>query len=64
MLLIINDRFLENKNFFDEALQVGTARYENKMTTGLRKQSKSFPANLLAGMYGFKDGAFFDAPKE
>ena len=25
---------------------------------------KSFPANLLAGMYGFKDGAFFDAPKE
>jgi LemA protein len=25
---------------------------------------KSFPANLLAGMYGFKDAAFFDAPKE
>jgi LemA protein len=25
---------------------------------------KSFPANLLAGMYGFKDGKFFDAPKE
>ena len=25
---------------------------------------KSFPANLLAGMFGFKDAAFFDAPKE
>jgi LemA protein len=25
---------------------------------------KSFPANMLAGMYGFKDAAFFDAPKE
>jgi LemA protein len=25
---------------------------------------KSLPANLLAGMYGFKDGAVFDAPKE
>lgn len=25
---------------------------------------KSFPANLLAGMYGFKDAAFFEAPKE
>jgi LemA protein len=25
---------------------------------------KSFPANLLAGMFGFKGAAFFDAPKE
>jgi LemA protein len=25
---------------------------------------KSFPSNLLAGMYGFKEGAFFEAPKE
>ena len=25
---------------------------------------KSFPANMLAGMYGFKEAAFFDAPKE
>jgi LemA protein len=25
---------------------------------------KSFPSNLLAGMYGFKDAAFFEAPKE
>jgi LemA protein len=25
---------------------------------------KSFPANLLAGMFGFKDAAFFEAPKE
>ncbi|HUN53539.1 MAG TPA: LemA family protein [Smithella sp.] len=25
---------------------------------------KSFPANMLAGMYGFKDAAFFEAPKE
>ena len=25
---------------------------------------KSFPANLIAGMFGFKEGAFFDAPKE
>jgi LemA protein len=25
---------------------------------------KSFPANLLAGMFGFKEAAFFDAPKE
>jgi LemA protein len=25
---------------------------------------KSFPANLLAGMFGFKDATFFEAPKE
>jgi LemA protein len=25
---------------------------------------KSFPANMLAGMYGFKDATFFEAPKE
>ncbi len=25
---------------------------------------KSFPANLLAGMYGFAEGDFFEAPKE
>ena len=25
---------------------------------------KTFPANLLAGMFGFKEGDFFDAPKE
>jgi len=25
---------------------------------------KSFPANLIAGMFGFREAAFFDAPKE
>ncbi|MCX5850143.1 MAG: LemA family protein [Deltaproteobacteria bacterium] len=25
---------------------------------------KSFPANLLAGMFGFKEAVFFEAPKE
>ena len=25
---------------------------------------RSFPANILAGMYGFKEAAFFEAPKD
>jgi LemA protein len=38
-------------------------RYNEAVKT-YNQTIKSFPANLLAGMYGFKDAAFFDAPKE
>ena len=47
----------------ENRIAVERMRY-NESVKVYNQAIKSFPANLLAGMYGFKDGAFFDAPKE
>jgi LemA protein len=47
----------------ENRIAVERMRY-NEAVKVYNQTIKSFPANLLAGMYGFKDTAFFDAPKE
>jgi len=47
----------------ENRIAVERMRY-NEAVKVYNQTIKSFPANLLAGMYGFKDGKFFDAPKE
>jgi LemA protein len=47
----------------ENRIAVERMRYNEAVKT-YNQTIKSFPANLLAGMYGFKDAAFFDAPKE
>jgi LemA protein len=47
----------------ENRIAVERMRY-NEAVKVYNQTIKSFPANLLAGMYGFKEGAFFDAPKE
>jgi len=47
----------------ENRIAVERMRY-NEAVKVYNQTIKSFPANFLAGMYGFKDGAFFDAPKE
>ena len=47
----------------ENRIAVERMRYNEAVKT-YNQAIKSFPANLLAGMYGFKEAAFFDAPKE
>jgi LemA protein len=47
----------------ENRIAVERMRY-NEAVKDYNQTIKSFPANLLAGMYGFKDAALFDAPKE
>ena len=47
----------------ENRIAVERMRY-NEAVQVYNQTIKSFPANLLAGMYGFKEAAFFDAPKE
>ena len=74
-LLLVVERYPDlkaNQNFLH--LQDELAGTENRIAVERMRYNdavkvynqtiKSFPANLLAGMYGFKDAAFFDAPKE
>jgi len=74
-LLLVVERYPDlkaNQNFL--ALQDELAGTENRIAVERMRYNeavktynraiKSFPANLLAGMFGFKEGAFFDAPKE
>jgi len=74
-LLLVVERYPDlkaNQNFLhlqdelagtENRIAVERMRY-NEAVKIYNQAIKSFPANLLAGMYGFKDGAFFDAPKE
>lgn len=74
MLLVVEKYpdLKSNQNFMQ--LQDELAGTENRIavermryneTVKIYNQAiKSFPANMLAGMYGFKEGAFFEAPKE
>ncbi len=74
-LLLVVERYPDlkaNQNFLhlqdelagtENRIAVERMRY-NEAVKIYNQAIKSFPANLLAGMFGFKEGAFFDAPKE
>jgi LemA protein len=74
-LLLVVERYPDlkaNQNFLhlqdelagtENRIAVERMRYNEAVKT-YNQAIKSFPANLLAGMFGFKEGAFFDAPKE
>ncbi len=74
-LMVVVEKYPDlksNQNFM--ALQDELAGTENRIAVERMRYNeavkiynqaiKSFPANLLAGMFGFKDAAFFEAPKE
>jgi LemA protein len=74
-LMVVVEKYPDlksNQNFM--ALQDELAGTENRIAVERMRYNeavqiynqtiKSFPANMLAGMYGFKDAAFFEAPKE
>ena len=74
-LLVVVEKYPDlksNQNFLhlqdelagtENRIAVERMRY-NEAVKIYNQTIKSFPANLLAGMFGFKEGAFFDAPKE
>lgn len=74
-LLLVVEKYPDlksNQNFLhlqdelagtENRIAVERMRYNEAVKT-YNQAIKSFPANLLAGMFGFKEGAFFDAPKE
>ena len=74
-LLLVVERYPDlkaNQNFLhlqdelagtENRIAVERMRY-NEAVKVYNQTIKSFPANLLAGMFGFKEGTFFDAPKE
>ena len=74
-LLVVMEKYPDlksNQNFLhlqdelagtENRIAVERMRY-NEAVKIYNQAIKSFPANLLAGMFGFKDGTFFDAPKE
>jgi len=74
-VLLVVERYPDlkaNQNFLhlqdelagtENRIAVERMRY-NEAVKVYNQTIKSFPANLLAGMFGFKDGAFFDAPQE
>ncbi|MBR6998254.1 MAG: LemA family protein, partial [Prevotella sp.] len=41
-----------------------TRRYFNTATRELNNQVQTFPANILAGMFGFQKEPMFEVPKE
>ncbi|MGB5218445.1 MAG: LemA family protein [Smithella sp.] len=74
-LLVVMEKYPDlksNQNFLhlqdelagtENRIAVERMRY-NEAVKIYNQAIKSFPANLLAGMFGFKEGTFFDAPKE
>jgi LemA protein len=74
-LLLVVEKYPDlksNQNFMklqdelagtENRIAVERMRY-NEAIKVYNQTIKSFPANLLAGMFGFKEGAFFEAPKE
>jgi LemA protein len=74
-LLLVVERYPDlkaNQNFLhlqdelagtENRIAVERMRY-NEAVKIYNQAIKSFPANLLAGMFGFTEAAFFDAPKE
>ena len=74
-LLLVVEKYPDlksNQNFMhlqdelagtENRIAVERMRY-NEAVKIYNQTIKSFPANLLAGMFGFKEGTFFDAPKE
>jgi LemA protein len=74
-LLLVVEKYPDlksNQNFMhlqdelagtENRIAVERMRY-NEAVKIYNQTIKSFPANLLAGMFGFKEGTFFEAPKE
>ena len=74
-LMVVVERYPDlksNQNFMK--LQDELAGTENRIAVERKRYNdavqiyneaiRSFPANFLAGMYGFKEAAFFEAPKD
>jgi LemA protein len=74
-LLLVVEKYPDlksNQNFMH--LQDELAGTENRIAISRMRYNeavriynqgiKTFPANMLAGMYGFKEGVFFNSPKE
>ena len=74
-LMVVVERYPDlksNQNFMK--LQDELAGTENRIAVERMRYNeavkvhneaiRSFPANFLAGMYGFKEAAFFEAPKD
>jgi Uncharacterized conserved protein len=74
-LLLVVERYPDlksNQNFMrlqdelagtENRIAVERMRY-NEAVKVYNQGIRSFPANIIAGMYGFKEAAFFEAPKE
>lgn len=74
-LMVVVERYPDlksNQNFMklqdelagtENRIAVERMRY-NEAVKIYNEAIRSFPANILAGMYGFKDAAFFEAPKD
>lgn len=72
-LLLVVERYPDlkaNQNFLrlqdelagtENRISVERRRY-NEAVKELNVKSRSFPANIVAGMFGFKQAAFFEAP--
>ncbi len=74
-LMVVVERYPDlksNQNFMklqdelagtENRIAVERMRY-NEAVKIFNEAIRSFPANILAGMYGFKEAAFFEAPKD
>jgi LemA protein len=74
-LMVVVERYPDlksNQNFMklqdelagtENRIAVERMRY-NESVKVYNEAIRSFPANFLAGMYGFKEAAFFEAPKD
>lgn len=74
-LMVVVERYPDlksNQNFMklqdelagtENRIAVERMRY-NESVKVYNEAIRSFPANMLAGMYGFKEAAFFEAPKD
>jgi LemA protein len=74
-LMVVVERYPDlksNQNFMklqdelagtENRIAVERMRY-NETVKLYNETIRSFPANILAGMYGFKEAAFFEAPKD
>ncbi|NTW77948.1 MAG: CBS domain-containing protein, partial [Syntrophaceae bacterium] len=74
-LLLVVEKYPDlksNQNFMhlqdelagtENRIAVERMRY-NETVKVYNEAIRSFPSNILAGMYGFKEAAFFEAPKE
>jgi len=61
-----NQNFLQLQNEISdiENKLAAVRRYFNTATRELNNAVQSFPANILAGMFGFKKEPMFEVPKE
>jgi LemA protein len=74
-LMVVVERYPDlkaNQNFLklqdelagtENRISVERMRY-NEAVKIYNQAIRTFPANLIAGMFGFKEAAFFEAPKE